>query len=132
MTLVGDEYRELIAEHLSPRSPKIPFYSSVRSKVLHEASDFGPTYWQDNLQSPVLFHSATKALSCRVERMCRASGSWTPCSSQWSLEADYKESSEETNYLSTLIRGKDDTVSFLQPVGQLHSLGVKISYPARP
>ena len=28
MTLVGDEYRELIAEHLSPRSPKIPFYSS--------------------------------------------------------------------------------------------------------
>ena len=62
MTLAGDGYRELIAEHLSPRPPKIPFYSSVRSKVLHEASDFGPRYWQDNLESPVLFHSATRVL----------------------------------------------------------------------
>ncbi|KAH8596055.1 putative polyketide synthase [Bisporella sp. PMI_857] len=97
MTLIGDDYRELIAEHLLPRTPKIPFYSSVRAKVLHEASDFGPRYWQDNLESPLK--------ECAVHL-------------------------EGINYVSILNRSNDDTVSFPQAVGQLHSLGVKISYPA--
>lgn len=34
--------------------------------------------------------------------------------------------------MSALIRGKDDTTAFLEAVGQLHSLGVKISYPSGP
>lgn len=62
MAAVGDTYHDLIAKHLSPQSPRIPFYSSVKAKVLLEASDFGPKYWQDNLESPVLFHSASRAL----------------------------------------------------------------------
>lgn len=62
MTVVGELYYKFIAKHLSPRSPKIPFYSSVQPKVLHEASDFGPKYWQDNLESPVLSHSAIQTL----------------------------------------------------------------------
>lgn len=129
MTLVGDEYRELIAEHLSPRPPKIPFYSSVRSKVLHEASDFGPRYWQDNLESPVLFHSATRALLAGSKECAVHLEVGPHAALSGPLRQIYKESSEEINYVSALIRSKDDTVSFLQAVGQLHSLGVKISYP---
>ena len=129
MTLVGDEYRELIAEHLSPRPPKIPFYSSVRSKVLHEAADFGPRYWQDNLERPVLFHSATRALLAGSKECAVHLEVGPHAALSGPLRQIYKESSEQINYVSALIRSKDDTVSFLQAVGQLHSLGVKISYP---
>ena len=128
MTLVGDEYFSLIAEHLSPLPPKIPFYSSVRAKVLHEAADFGPRYWQDNLERPVLFHSASRALiassgDCSVHLEV---GPHAALSGP--LRQIYKESSADISYVSVLARGKHDTVSFLQAVGQLYSLGVKISY----
>ena len=129
MTLVGDEYREIIAEHLSPRSPKIPFYSSVRSKILHEASDFGPRYWQDNLERPVLFHSATRALLAGSKECAVHLEVGPHAALSGPLRQIYKESSEQINYVSALIRSKDDTVSFLQAVGHLYSLGVKISYP---
>ena len=130
MTLVGDGYNKLIAEHLSPRTPKIPFYSSVRAKILHQASDFGPKYWQDNLESPVLFHSATRALLAGSKE-CAVHLEVGPYAAlAGPLRQIYKETSLGINYVSVLNRGKDDTTSFLQAVGQLHSLGVKISYPA--
>lgn len=131
MTLVGDDYRELIvAEQVSPRTPKIPFYSSVRAKVLHEAWDFGPRYWQDNLENPVLFHSAIRTL-LTGSKECTVHLEVGPHAAlAGPLRQIYKESSQAINYVSVLSRGKDDTVSLLQAVGQLHSLGVKISYPA--
>lgn len=130
MTVVGDDYHELIAEHLSPRTPKIPFYSSVRAKVLHDAWDFGPRYLQDNLESPVLFHSATRALLAGSKECAVHLEVGPRAALSGPLRQIYKESSQGINYVSVLSRGKDDTVSFLQAVGQLHSLGVKISYPA--
>ena len=45
------------------------------------------------------------------------------------LRQIYNETSMSTDYVSTLVRGKDDTVSFLEAIGQLYSLGVQISYP---
>ena len=129
MTLVGDEYHELIAEHLLPHAPRIPFYSSVRAKVLQEASDFGPRYWQDNLERPVLFHSATRALLAGSKECAVHLEVGPHAALSGPLRQIYKESSEQINYISALIRSKDDTVSFLQAVGQLYSLGVKISYP---
>jgi len=129
MALVGDEYHSLIAEHLSPRPPNIPFYSSVRAKVLREASDFGPKYWQDNLENPVLFHSATKLLLAESKK-CAVHLEVGPHSAlAGPLRQIYKESSDKMNYVSVLSRGADDTVSFLSAAGQLHSFGVKIAYP---
>ena len=130
MTLVGNDYHDLIAEHLSPHTPKIPFYSSVRAKVLHEASDFGPRYWQDNLESPVLFHSATRALLAGSKECAMHLEVGPHAALAGPLRQIYKESSQGINYVSVLSRSKDDTVSFLQAVGQLYSLGVKTSYPA--
>ena len=129
MALVGNLYCELITKHLSPRSPKIPFYSSVNSKVLHDASDFGPRYWQDNLESPVLFHSAVKALLAGSKKCSVHLEVGPHAALSGPLRQIYTETSMSVNYVSTLIRGKDDTDSFLEAVGQLHSLGVQISYP---
>lgn len=132
MTLVGDEYHDHIAEHLAPRNPRIPFYSSVRAKVLREASDFGPKYWQDNLESPVLFHSATRKLLSE-SKDCAVHLEVGPHSAlAGPLRQIYKEASATINYVAALSRGKDDTIAFLQAVGQLHCFGVKVSYPSGP
>ncbi|PLB45036.1 putative polyketide synthase [Aspergillus steynii IBT 23096] len=129
MTLVGDVYRELIAKHLSPRSPNIPFYSSVRAKPLYQALDFGPEYWQENLESPVLFHSAVRTL-LSGSKECSVHLEVGPHSAlAGPLRQIYSESSSSINYVSALSRGKNDSVSFLEAVGQLHCHGVQISYP---
>ncbi len=130
MTLVGDVYCKLIAEHLSPISPKIPFYSSVKGKVLHEASDFGPQYWQDNLESPVLFRSAVRALLAGSKECSVHLEVGPHAALSGPLRQTYNETSMSINYVPTLVRGKDDTESFLEAVGQLYSLGIEISYPS--
>ncbi|KAE8354983.1 putative polyketide synthase [Aspergillus coremiiformis] len=130
MSIVGNLYYELIAKHISAGAPKIPFYSSVRAKTLHEALDFGPKYWQDNLENPVLFHTAVKVLLAGSKE-CSVHLEVGPHSAlSGPLRQIYSETSTTAlNYVSTLVRGKDDTTSFLEAVGQLHSLGIPISYP---
>ena len=130
MNLVGELYRTLIEKHLSPSPPQIPFYSSVKCKVLDEASDFGPQYWQDNLESPVLFHSAVTALLAGSKESSVHLEVGPHAALGGPLRQTYNETSMSINYVATLIRGKDDTDSFLAAVGQLYSLGVRISYPS--
>ena len=132
MTLVGELYRTLIAKHLSPSPPKIPFYSSVKCKVLYEASNFGPQYWQDNLESPVLFHSAVTALLAGSKQSSVHLEVGPHAALSGPLRQIYNENSMPINYVPTLIRGKDDTDSLLAAVGQLYSLGVRVSYPSNP
>jgi acyl transferase domain-containing protein len=132
MKLVGDLYRELITQHLSPRSPKIPFYSSVQSKVLDSASDFVPQYWQDNLECPVLFRSAVKLLVASKEHSVHLEiGPHAALGGP--LRQIYKETpAARINYVSALIRNRDCVNSFLEAVGQLWALGIPISYPYDP
>ena len=129
MTLIGHDYLALIEKHLSPRTPRIPFYSSVRAKILREASEFGPKYWQDNLENPVLFHSATRVLLAESKECSVHLEVGPHAALSGPLRQIYTEASVSINYVSTLIRGKDDVDSFLNAMGQLHSLGVAITYP---
>ncbi|TEA20888.1 Highly reducing polyketide synthase gloL [Colletotrichum sidae] len=62
MRAVGAEYHALIKPHLKPSPPKIAFYSSVSPAKLDRGSEFGPEYWQRNLESPVLFRQAVTSL----------------------------------------------------------------------
>lgn len=114
MTIVGDLYCKLITPHLSPRTPKIPFYSSVTPIGLHEASDFGPRYWQDNLESPVMFHSAVRALLAGSKKCSVHLEVGPHAALSGPLRQIYNETSIPINYVSTLIRGKDDADSFLE------------------
>lgn len=132
MTLVGDVYRELIREHISPRAPTIPFHSSVKSTILKDATDFGAQYWQDNLENPVRFHPAVKSLIASNNRTVNLEiGPHAALGGP--LRQIYKEISASTvSYVSTLIRNKDCVDSFLGAVGQLWVLGVPITYPFDP
>ena len=130
MRSLGDHYRKLITKRLSPRSPRVPFYSSVKLELLCEASDFGPQYWQDNLENPVLFHAAVKKLLAGSED-CSLHLEVGPHSAlSGPLRQVYSETSASVKYVPTLVRGKDDTESLLEALGQLYSLGVRISLPS--
>src|SRR5436853_7553926 len=126
MQFVGDTYHDFISKYLVPQAPEVPFYSSVKANVLLEASDFGPKYWQENLENPVLFHLAVKCLLSE-SRQCSVHLEVGPHSGlSGPLKQIYKETSTSIQYASTLVRNQNGAESFLKAVGQLHSSGVKI------
>ncbi|KAK8101460.1 hypothetical protein PG999_011834 [Apiospora kogelbergensis] len=130
MKIRGDAYRELIAGHMSTQAPKIPFYSSVRSTVLLDALDFSPKYWQDNLESPVLFRSAVKQLLSESPSATAIHLEIGPHSAlAGPLRQIYKEKNVSLSYISTLSRGKNDTTIFLESLGQLYCSGFPLKYP---
>lgn len=129
MTLVGDTYYNLIAKQLNPVAPRIPFFSSVKADILHEASDFGARYWQDNMEKPVLFHSAVKQMLSEGKDCSVHLEVGPHAALSGPLRQIYTEASASINYVSTLIRDTDGVDSFLHAVGQLHSHGVRVSYP---
>jgi acyl transferase domain-containing protein len=132
MKMVGDKYRKLISKHAALRSPKIPFYSSVYGgKVLRESSEFGPHYWQNNLENPVLFHSAVKALLQESPRMVHVEVG-PHHALLGPLRQIYQEMAIPVQHISTLSRGENDTRALLSTIGQLYTAGVSIILPSEP
>lgn len=132
MKPLGDAYHAYIAKHLAPTAPTVTFFSSVRAGILSDEDALGPQYWRDNLENPVLFHSAVTMLlqqapDCPVHlEVGPHSGLAGP------LKQTYKELSARAEYVSTLSRGHNETNSFLEAVGSLWSQGVKVRFPPGP
>ncbi|KAL4977326.1 hypothetical protein BDW66DRAFT_150182 [Aspergillus desertorum] len=132
MKVVGDTYRELISKHLVLSSPKIPFYSSVYGgKVLSQASDFGPRYWQENLEKPVLFHTAVKALLQDSPRMIHVEIG-PHHALRGPLRQIYQETGTTVQHIPTLSRGENDTRALLSTIGQLFTAGFSVALPSDP
>lgn len=130
MKTVGDIYYGYIEKHLHPQPPHTPFFSSVNASVLSKSSSFGPAYWQNNLENPVLFRSANKNL---LEHLPDATvhlevGPHSALSGP--LRQIYKEKNVAIHYVSVLKRGQDDIDAFLEAVGQLYCGGVEVQVPA--
>ena len=127
MQCIGDTYHDLISNHLKPQAPHTHFISSVHAKALSEASSFGPKYWQENLERPVLFHSAAKRLlqECPDASIHLEVGPHSALAGPLrQIYAEQKGST--TQYWSSLARGKDDTDAFLETLGQLYCAGMNI------
>ncbi|RDW89916.1 type I polyketide synthase [Aspergillus mulundensis] len=132
MKIVGDTYRELISKHIVTGSPRIPFYSSVYGgKVLSSASDFGPCYWQENLENPVLFHTAVKALLKESPRMVHVEVG-PHHALRGPLRQTYQETGISVQHIPTLTRGENDTRALLSTVGQLFAAGLPVTLPSEP
>lgn len=126
MKLVGDRYRKLISRDLTARAPKIPFYSSVYGgKVLTKASELGPRYWQDNLEHPVLFHTAVKALLLQYPELVHIEVG-PHHALLGPLRQIYQECGVSVQHIPTLSRGLNDTRALASTVGQLFTAGVPV------
>ncbi|KAI0123372.1 putative polyketide synthase [Xylariales sp. AK1849] len=126
---VGDEYNALITQHLVPKTARIPFYSSVSLNVLREGASFGPKYWQDNLEKPVLFGPAVQNLLSQSPGISTHLEIGPHSALAGPLRQTYKAAGATVQYVSALIRGENDVDSFLNCIGQLHCGGIKIRFP---
>ncbi|TDZ54076.1 Highly reducing polyketide synthase FUM1 [Colletotrichum trifolii] len=128
MRAVGAEYQALIKPHIKPSPPKIAFYSSVSPAKLDRGSDFGPEYWQRNLESPVLFRQAvTSLLQTSSAALHLEVGPHSALAGP--LKQIYTENAISPPYLSALKRGANSKISFLSALGELHCRGVTVNFP---
>lgn len=130
MTDVGQLYESIIQEEFSSDDLHLtaPFYSSVTGELYTSSASLVGSYWRQNLESPVLFYTATKSL-------LTASGASPillevgPHSAlQGPLRQIFKEVAPSASYASCLSRGGNGTICILKAVGQLHCNGVRINF----
>ncbi|KAF6793411.1 polyketide synthase [Colletotrichum sojae] len=125
---VGAEYQALLKPHLSPNTPKIPFFSSVSPQKLERAADFGADYWQRNLESPVLFRSAvTRLLQTASTGLHLEVGPHSALAGP--LKQIYAENGISPGYVAAQTRCAHGLASFLAAVGEMHCRGVPVSFP---
>lgn len=129
MKEVGDEYRALITPLLEPQRSKVPFISSVTGESVSEAQDFGPEYWQRNLESPVLFRQAVSRLiqGPSAARVHLEVGPHAALAGP--LKHIYDENRLNVSYTSVLRRESNDSCTMLAAVGHLHCLGIRVRLP---
>lgn len=123
MAEIGDEYHALIEHEVSAKAPNKLFFSSVENKILTEVQNFGPKYWQMNLQSPVLFRSAVSSIiKHQISKNMVLLEVGPHSALAGPLRQIQSHLSTSSPYISTFVRNQDSTESFLTAIGQLHVL----------
>jgi acyl transferase domain-containing protein len=111
MSTVADLYHSLIAHHLSPQAPKIPWYSTVYGRRITEAKIAGPRYFIHNMERPALFRTAALQLleDLGDDMIHLEIGPHAALAGP--LRQIYQESGLTPSYVAVAERGKD-AVSF--------------------
>jgi acyl transferase domain-containing protein len=129
MTTVAGLYNALVSSHLDPKSPQVPYFSTVYGRQVQKGKVFGPAYWQLNMESPVLFRTA-------VSKMLTELGPGTahlevgPHSAMAGpLRQIYEETGYSAPYTSVLKRGQDSCTAFLEALGKLFCFGMSPNIP---
>ncbi|GKT50772.1 reducing polyketide synthase PKS1 [Colletotrichum spaethianum] len=125
MKLIEGSYKTYIQTILpNDASENIPFFSSVHGRMLaHDR--LGPSYWVENLVSPVQFVLAVKAMmECdgRPDVLIELSPHATLESAL--AETMYEHSAGfQLTYLPLIRRDKDSAVTMLQAIGEIWARG---------
>ena len=132
MEEVGDEYETLLDSLVRSSQPTVPFFSSVTGDTIAGGNKLGPAYWRSNLESPVLFSSATQAILHKQAQ----DNLFLEIGPHSALAGPLRQIFKATNtisaptYVPTIIRGKNCTTSLLAAMGQLHLQAVPINFDA--
>lgn len=129
MKEVGDEYCAAVAHEIVDRSPQKQFFSSVTGKLWPEGTPIGAGYWQENLQSPVLFRSAVSAILGTVKDAAFLEIGPHPALAG-PLRQIQTDTSTSLPYSSAMKRGEDCVESFLTAIGTLFQLNVPVDFSA--
>ncbi|KAI1826997.1 hypothetical protein F4861DRAFT_551811 [Xylaria intraflava] len=137
MKEVGEKYCSLMsASHVKGSATTIPFFSSVTGQLLPTDScgnGLGPRYWQQNLESPVLFSSAVSSILDGVQFPAFHNPVFVEVGPHGALSAPLRQIIAEKGpksipLLSTLTRRENSQASLLKAVGRLWSLHVDIDF----
>lgn len=122
MESVASRYLDLLAPHIRPRDPVVPFVSSVYDGMISEGVDLGPDYWVQNLVSPVKFRTAvtnTINYSTSNQTFLEVGPHAALAGPIRQIFGEHSSQTNENEYLSVLHREKDSHEEFLRAVGQL-------------
>lgn len=128
MLELGSEYEQHLYPLLNTQTPTIPFFSSVTG-VFTPTTVLGAEYWRQNLESPVKFFPAVKALISSQQASDHLYLEIGPHSAlSGPLRQIFKNTASKgrLSYLPTLIRGKNSVESILETCGQLYLQTVDI------
>ena len=130
MQEIGDDYQALMKGHIHASRPHVPFFSSVTGKVIVDSDSLGPSYWRSNLESPVLFNTATQAIFNEISQNTLFLEIGPHSALAGPLRQIFKASKVTIppTYVPTLVRDKHCTASLLSAVGQLHMQAVPITF----
>jgi len=124
MQEIGSEYHAVIEPHLVGKQASKPFFSSVTGTGLPEQRKLDAKYWQQNLESPVLFSPAAAGILEHFKN---------PAFIEIGLHGAlagparqiFAKVSASPPYLSAMVRNEDCVQSYLTAVGKLFELNVR-------
>ena len=129
MREVGPDYCESIRQHLEGKPPVKPFFSSVSGSGEPEQRPLDAKYWQQNLESPVLFSPAVAGVLKHIKNPA-----FLEVGPHGALAGParqiFAKASASPPYASAMSRNEDCVESFLTAVGKLFELNVPIDYAA--
>ena len=129
---IGDMYEKLITGVISEKRPSIPFFSSVTAKQIKRAGSFGPSYWRENLESPVLFSPATQLMlhAATKDTVYLEIGPHSALAGP--LRDIFKSVTITTaaTYVATLVRDESGARSMLSSLGRLYQEAVPVNVAA--
>ncbi|KAF7193808.1 Highly reducing polyketide synthase FUM1, partial [Pseudocercospora fuligena] len=131
MSEIGSTYRALIEPLIAPAASRIPFFSSVTSRLLTSTESLDAAYWQRNLEQPVLFNGSVKSLLGHLHddhTILLEIGPHSTLSGP--LSQIVSETASNTTYIPTLIRNKNSTDSLLSTTGMLYAFGAPVDLKA--
>ncbi|KAL4963693.1 type I polyketide synthase [Aspergillus stella-maris] len=115
-------------------SAMVPLFSTVTSSQITDPSQLNASYWRQNLESPVLFLTATQAiLNSEEEAINRVFVEIGPHSALSGplrqLLSEHKHG-ESCSYIPSLVRGEDPATSVLYTAGHLYNTGAPVNLRA--
>lgn len=129
MEALGPAYESLLGNVVQNNGCKIPFYSTVTGEVMPAQGEMGASYWRGNLEKPVLFSHAVKALlEARDTKVIVEVGPHSALAGP--LREIFGTENAELRYVPTVVREKSPAESLVKTAGNLHAFGVRINLAA--
>ncbi|KAH3950534.1 hypothetical protein HBI56_154300 [Parastagonospora nodorum] len=129
MQEIGSDYHAMIEPHLVGRQASKPFFSSVTGTGQPEQRKLDAKYWQQNLESPVLFSPAVAGILEHFKNPA-----FIEIGPHGALAGParqiFAKASASPPYLSAMVRNEDCVQSYLTAVGKLFELNVPLDYAA--
>ncbi|KAI1864640.1 hypothetical protein JX265_008364 [Neoarthrinium moseri] len=129
MQEIGNDYHAMIEPYLEGRQAAKPFFSSVTGTGQPEERKLDGKYWQQNLQSPVLFSPAVAGVLKHFKNPA-----FIEIGPHGALAGParqiFAKASASPPYLSVMTRNEDCVQSYLAAIGKLFELNVPLDYMA--
>lgn len=132
MRTVGAAYEELLSSQLicTQGTHHTPMYSTVTGQLVTQELEFGPAYWRENLESPVLFYPAVRELLHDMPGVHTILEIGPHSALQGPLRQIIQEhqAQQPSTYLPSLLRDQDALLSMLITLGQLWAAGHDVDF----